>query len=93
MIDLITNKIKKHINPKGNVNYESKVEGFRSERQNSHYLNTKVSNKSKFINKALYFYILVLENPLKILMELKKRYPEQWKYVNRRKFAKGGKKI
>ncbi len=43
-------------------------------------------NKSKFINKAISFYILLIENPKQIMMELKRRYPALWKSVNRRKF-------
>ena len=43
-------------------------------------------NKTKFINKAIAFYILLIENPKQIMMELKRRFPDLWKQVNRRKF-------
>jgi len=45
-----------------------------------------VYNKSKFINKAISFYILLLTNPEPILKELKRRDPKLYKYIGRKKF-------
>ena len=61
-------------------------ESFRPMRDVRHYLSKLMYDKSGFINKAIQFYILMLNDPEKIMIEMKKRYPEKWKYINRRKF-------
>ena len=59
---------------------------FRTNSLINQYLKNEVYDKSKFINSALEFYILFLNNPQKLMIELKKRNPDLWKYVNRKKF-------
>ena len=51
----------------------------------------KIVDKTSFIKKAIRFYIYFLENPKILLIELRKRNPNLWKEVNRRKFYPGGK--
>ncbi len=47
---------------------------------------TKMYYKSRFINRGIYFHIQMINHPEKIMKELKKRYPDKWKKVNRLKF-------
>ena len=85
MIDVIKNPIKKQRVSERSQEAGKKVEAFRSERSIHHYLNTKVYNKSKFINQALNIFILLKEDRVKLFTELKRLHPEEWKYVNRRR--------
>ena len=69
---------------------ENNFFALRATRKNTSYLNSKVFNKSSFINKAIEFYIDLINNPKKVMVELKKRNPELWRYINRRKFYSEG---
>ena len=86
MTTLITNPITKTKKIKKNNKYNYNNKSFNISNENSHYLEKKVINFSKFVNDALNFYRLFLNNPKKLMIELKMRNPELWKYVNRRKF-------
>ncbi len=44
------------------------------------------TNLSNFINKAIAFYILLINDPKRVMIELKTRYPDLWKKINQRKF-------
>lgn len=46
----------------------------------------RVYYTSKFINRSIHFHILMITNPKQIMKELKMRYPNQWKKINRQKF-------
>ena len=45
-----------------------------------------VCNTTKFIHDAIRFYLRLIKNPIEVLSELKREHPDEWKYVNRRKF-------
>ncbi len=72
---------------KNQIKIKCKVKSFLPTLENDTYFN-KISNTnlSSVINKAIAFYILLLDNPKQIMMELKRRCPATWKRVNRRKF-------
>lgn len=52
----------------------------------SHHTLMKVYDKSRFINKAIFWYSIFLWRPLNILIQLKKVRPQLWKYANRKRF-------
>lgn len=58
---------------------------FRPTREVGCYM-TGMYDKSKFINRAIYFYILMINQPIRILKELKKQHPRLYKFVGRKKF-------
>jgi len=91
MINIITNTKKNTFTTKGKPHKAPNMFSFKANSEITHWLRNKIYDKSKFIKKALHFYILMLTNPKKIMMELKRQNPEIWKYVNRRKFYPGGK--
>jgi len=63
------------------------LQSFRTDKDIGVYLKENViQNKSKFIRNAIHFYIAFINNPKKFMLELKRRNPEIWKYVNRKKF-------
>ena len=82
MINLKANRIS---NTKKNTISEENPLTFRPTRENRYYLN-KNCNTSEFINKALNFYINLINNPKFVMLTLKKQNPELWKYVNRKQF-------
>lgn len=86
MIDIIQNLIKKR-KKKGFRAFSEKgrLEAFRPTKDNQAYLGG-LYNKSEFINKAISFYILLINRPVQILKELKKRNPKLYKFVGRKKF-------
>lgn len=43
-------------------------------------------DKSKFINRAIYFYMIWINRPIEILKDLKRMYPKLYKFVGRKKF-------
>ncbi len=43
-------------------------------------------DKSKFINRAISFYMMMINRPIDILKELKSRYHRLYKLVGRRRF-------
>lgn len=86
MINPIRNLIKKR-KKKERRHYLQKKgpEAFRPTKDNKIYLR-RLYNKSEFINKAISFYILLINQPIQILKELKKRNPKLYKFVGRKKF-------
>lgn len=64
------------------------ITSFRTDLEIQSYLNRlkNYNSRSSFINKAIYFYIMFINNPKKILIELKRRNPELYKYINRKRF-------
>ena len=77
----------KSINTMNEMNEKDKnIQNFRATDENTMLLNTICITKTKYINNAIFFYNQMLTNPKKILIELKKRNPELFKYVNRRRF-------
>ena len=84
---LINNPIKKRRKTKENKKlHEKELEAFRPTKENQQYLNSLYNNKSQFINKAISFYILLINNPRHIMMELKRRKPILYRQIGRRKF-------
>ena len=63
-------------------------QSFRTDKESGGYLklNVSKSNRSRFIREALHFYIAFLNTPVTVMIELKRRFPEFWRKVNRRKF-------
>ncbi len=66
---------KKGINP----------ESFRPTKEVALYLRS-VYDKSGFINRAIYFFMMMINQPVRILRELKRQRPRLYKFVGRRKF-------
>jgi len=64
-----------------------RIYSFRADRQITHYLEKFVYDKSKFILRAIRFYLMLIHEPKKIMIELKRRSPELWKSVNRKKWS------
>ncbi|HEA64592.1 MAG TPA: hypothetical protein ENI02_00395 [Candidatus Aminicenantes bacterium] len=60
-------------------------ESFRPTKEVARYLGS-VYDKSGFINRAIYFYMLLINQPIMILKELKRQRPRLYKFVGRRKF-------
>ena len=93
MINLIVNKnknknkIKKIRRKKIKRPYSEKenLEAFRPTQENRRYLES-VYNKSGFINRAIYFYMLLINRPIQILKELKRQRPALYKFIGRKKF-------
>ena len=48
-------------------------------------------NKSKLINDAIILLFEYRLEPQKIMIQLKKKFPLDWKHINRKKFYPGGK--
>jgi len=86
MINLIKNP-KKTRRKKERRHYlaEKGPEAFRPTIENRRYLDM-VYNKSDFINRAISFYILLINKPMQILKELKRQRPQLYKYVGRKKW-------
>ncbi len=83
MIDIIINPIKKRRRKEGRKSLQEKgPEAFRPTIENQRYLD-KLYNKSEFINRAIAFYILLVNRPMQILKELKRRHPKKYKFVGR----------
>ena len=61
------------------------LQAFRSDNFVNTYLK-KCINKSEFIRRAIYFYITYLNEPEKIMKELRFKYPEKYKKIGRLKF-------
>ena len=86
MIDIIRRPIKKRRKKERRHHLAEKgPEAFRPTRENQLYL-TNLYNKSEFINRAISFYIMLINNPMQILKELKRRHPMKYKLVGRKKF-------
>ncbi len=66
---------------------EVSVQNFRTEEIVGRYLKKFVlhGNKSKFINRALRLYIEFINQPERVMSELKRRYPDKWKHINRKR--------
>ncbi len=81
------NKIKKIRRKKIKRPYSNKekLEAFRPTTENVIYL-SGLYNKSEFINKAISFYILLIDKPMQIMKELKRSHPIKYKMVGRKKF-------
>ena len=45
-----------------------------------------VYDKSKFINRSIHFYLIMLHRPMQILKEIKNLHPKLYKFVGRKKF-------
>lgn len=86
MIDRINNLKKNTFITKGHPKRDSNRFSFRADNEITHHLQKKIYDKSKFIIRALRFYIILITDPKKIMIELKKREPELWKKVNRTRF-------
>ncbi|MHA1383264.1 MAG: hypothetical protein ACTSR3_05865 [Candidatus Helarchaeota archaeon] len=69
-----------------NKNKLKKIKTFRIEEDNLFFIKNFVIKKTEFFNRAIRAYINMLTNPKQIMIELKKRFPESWKYINRKKF-------
>jgi len=93
MINLIANRKKNSFNSKRKIKKDPNRFSFRANNEITEYLQKRIYDKSKFIQKALELYIKSLKHPKELLTELKKIHPQEWKYVNRRKFYPGGKFI
>ncbi|KKM27100.1 hypothetical protein LCGC14_1578080 [marine sediment metagenome] len=86
MSDIIKNPLKKRRKKlKRPYSKKEKLEAFRPTEENRLYLEG-MYNKSEFIDKAVSFYILLINKPIQILKELKRRFPKLYKSVGRRKF-------
>lgn len=59
---------------------------FRNSPDNDGYLKNLISFNacSSFINRAIQFYRMLIDNPESLLIELKKQNPKLWKKVNRK---------
>ncbi len=86
MINLIINKNKnKNKTKEKEKKKQKKRYSFRPTESSQQYLE-KVYDKSKFINRAISFYILLINKPMQIMKELKRRHPRLYKFVGRKKF-------
>ena len=86
MIHLIKKPIKKRRKKKKSHFLQEKgPEAFRPTIENRRYLN-RLYNKSAFINRAISFYILLINKPMQVMKELKMRHPKKYKFVGRQKF-------
>jgi len=89
MTNIFANTKKNTFITKGFPKRAPNMFSFKANNELTHHLRNRVYDKSKFIRSALYFYITMLSNPKKIMIELKRRYPALWKYVNRKQFKNG----
>ncbi len=88
MLSLIKNPIKKRKKKKRRPYLEKeRLEAFRPTAENQCYLDGLYNNKSEFVNKAISFYILLINQPMRILKELKRQRPKLYKFVGRKKFT------
>lgn len=86
MINLIRKRKRKRKNKERKHFLQEKgPEAFRPTIENRRYLDT-LYNKSTFINRAISFYILLINKPIQILKELKRQHPRKYKFVGRKKF-------
>ncbi len=83
MIDVIINA-KKSQGKSVNRKY-FKPESFRPTREVSKYLEG-MYDKSEFINKAISFYILLIQRPAAVMKELKGQRPKLYRQIGRKKF-------
>jgi len=83
MINLIFNPL---INTYKIYKKQKLIYSFRTTKEIDRYIKKNVIQKTKFINSALNFYIMLINSPKNLLITLKKRYPEIWRFVNRKKF-------
>ena len=58
---------------------------FRPTKEVAQYLGS-VYDKSKFINRAIYFFMMMINQPMRLLKELKRQRPRLYKFVGRKKF-------
>ena len=82
MINLIRNEITQTKKKKKSI--DNPVT-FRPTRKIRSYL-AGICNTTNFVNRAIDFYINLINDPEKIMIELKKRNPDLWKHINRKKF-------
>ena len=52
----------------------------------NHSYRSRLYNKNLLINKAIGFFIQLINKPKRVMIELKRRFPDLWKEVNRKKF-------
>ena len=83
MINLIKNTKKRQ--KKRHLSQRINLEAFRPTKEVAGKL-TEVYNKSLYINRAIYFYMLMRGNPIEVLKEIKKTNPKLYKFVGRKKF-------
>jgi len=86
MTNLIRNPKKNTIITKGIKEKNRNPFSFKADSELTHYLRKYCYDKSKFIKRALHFYLLFINNPKKLMIELKRQNPKLWKYVNRKRF-------
>lgn len=83
-LDINKNKNIKNIKEK-KKSIQTRPEVFRPSFSNQRYL-MNVYNKSKFIDRAVAIHINLINDPKILLEELKRRHPNLYKSVGRKKF-------
>ncbi len=77
--------INNNLYSKSNQIKNSLIISFRGDSFIKSYL-SKCITKSEFIRKAINWFIVYLNEPEKVMKELKLKYPEKYKAIGRRRF-------